>query len=120
MGVKGPKGNQGPQGIQGPLGPMGPHKAKGEPGISISPPSIVIPPMSIVVNETGTASFQCEIEGNPQPKVIWLRDNSSLLANKRVMPTAGGLVINDVTLTDDGTYICEARYILGLCRHRLG
>ena len=99
---------------------MEPHKAKGEPGISISPPSIVTPPMSIVVNETGTASFQCEIEGNPQPKVTWLRDNSSLLANKRVVPTAGGLVINGVTLTDDGTYICEAKYILGLCRYRLG
>ncbi|CAH3043317.1 unnamed protein product [Pocillopora meandrina] len=70
--------------------------------------------MSIVVNETGTASFQCEVEGNPQPKVTWLRDNSSLLANKRVVSTAGGLVINDVTLTDDGTYTCEARNILGV------
>ena len=93
---------------------MGPHKAKGEPGISISPPSIVTPPMSIVVNETGTASFQCEVEGNPQPKLTWLRDNSSLLVNKRVVSTAGGLVINDVTLTDDGTYTCEARNILGV------
>nr|XP_058962172.1 collectin-12-like [Pocillopora verrucosa] len=52
QGVKGPKGNQGPQGIQGPPGPMGPLGAKGEPGQSISAPSIVTPPMSIVVNET--------------------------------------------------------------------
>ena len=93
---------------------MGPPTAKGEPGISISAPSIVTPPMSIVVNETGTASFQCEVEGNPRPKVKWLRDNSSLLADKRVVPTSGGLVINDVTLKDDGTYTCEARNILGV------
>ena len=112
--VKGLRGNQGPQGIQGPPGPMGPPGAKGEPGKSISAPSIVTPPMSIVVNETGTASFQCEVEGNPQPKVKWLRDNSSLLADKRVVPTAGGLVINDVTLKDDGTYTCEARNIIGV------
>ena len=114
QGVKGPKGNQGPQGIQGPPGPMGPPGARGEPGQSISPPSIVTPPMPIVVNETGTASFQCEVEGNPQPKLTWLRDNSSLLVNKRVVSTAGGLVINDVTLTDDGTYTGEARNILGV------
>ena len=113
-GVKGPRGDQGPQGIQGPPGPMGRPGARGEPGKSISAPSIVTPPVSIVVNETGTASFQCEAEGNPQPKVTWLRDNSSLLANKRVVPTAGGLVIKDVTLTDDGTYTCEARNILGV------
>ena len=114
QGVKGLQGNQGPQGIQGPPGPMGPPGAKGEPDKSISAPSIVTPPMSIVVNETGTASFQCEVEGNPQPKVKWLRDNSSLLADKRVVPTSGGLVINDVTLKDDGTYTCEARNILGV------
>ena len=68
-GVKGPKGNKGPQGIQGPPGPLGPPGARGEPGQSISAPSIVTPPMPIVVNETGTASFQCEVEGNPQPRV---------------------------------------------------
>ena len=54
---------------------MGPPTAKGEPGISISAPSIVTLPMSIVANETGTASFQCEVDGNLQPKVTWLRDN---------------------------------------------
>ena len=114
QGAKGPKGNQGPQGIQGPPGPLGPPGARGEPGQSISAPSIVTPPMPIVVNETGTASFQCEVEGNPQPKVTWLRDNSSLLADKRVVLTDGELVINDVTLIDDGTYTCEARNILGV------
>ena len=114
QGVKGLQGNQGLQGIQGPPGPMGPPGAKGEPGQSISAPSIVTPPIPIVVNETGTASFQCEVEGNPQPKVIWLRDNSSLLADKRVVSTGGGLIINDVMLKDDGTYTCEARNVLGV------
>ena len=114
QGVKGPKGNQGPQGIQGPPGPMGPLGAKGEPGQSISAPSIVTPPMSIVVNETGTASFQCEIEGNPQPRITWLKDNSSLTAHKRIMPSRGGLQINDVSLEDGGMYTCVARNILGM------
>ena len=113
QGIQGPKGNQGPQGIQGPPGPIGPPGAKGDPGKSISAPSIVTPPMSTVVNETGIASFQCEAEGNPEPKVTWLKDNSSLLADKRVVPSNGGLKITDATSQDDGVYTCEAKNILG-------
>ena len=71
------------------------------------------PPMSMVVNETATASFQCEVEGNPEPKVMWLKQNSSLLADKRVVPSGGGLMITDVTSQDEGTYTCVARNILG-------
>ena len=116
QGTQGPKGNQGTQGIQGPPGPkgdQGPQGPKGDPGKSISAPSIVAPPMSMVVNETGTASFQCAVEGNPEPKVTWLKQNSSLLADKRVVPSHGGLMITDVTSQDEGTYTCAARSILG-------
>ena len=103
-GPQGTKGNQGPQGIQGPPGPQGPEGPKGDPGKSISAPSIVAPPMSTVVNESGTASFQCETEGNPEPKVKWLKQNSNLVADKRVVPSPGGLMITDVTSQDQGRY----------------
>ena len=113
QGIPGPKGNQGPHGIQGPPGLIGPPGSKGDPGKSISVPSIVSPPMSMVVNETGIASFQCQVEGNPQPKVNWLKDSSSLLASKRVVSSHGGLMISDVTSQDGGVYTCEAKNILG-------
>ncbi|KAL9952581.1 hypothetical protein ACROYT_G039851 [Oculina patagonica] len=116
QGPQGPKGNQGTQGIQGapgPKGDQGPQGPKGDPGKSISAPSIVAPPKSMVVNETGTASFQCEAEGNPEPKVTWLKQNSSLVADKRVVPSRGGLMITDVTSQDEGMYTCVARNILG-------
>ncbi|XP_022802122.1 peroxidasin homolog [Stylophora pistillata] len=116
QGIMGPKGNHGPQGIQGPPGPMGPPGAKGEPGKSISAPSIVTAPIPIVINETGTASFQCEVEGNPQPKVTWLKDNSTLLANERIVPSREGLMINDVRSEDGGMYTCVARNILGMTK----
>jgi len=112
-GSQGTKGNQGPQGIQGPPGPKGPQGPKGDRGKSISAPSIVTPPMSMVVNESGSASFQCEAEGNPEPKVTWLKQNSSLPADKRVVSSHGGLMITDVTSQDDGMYSCVARNILG-------
>ena len=112
-GPQGTIGKQGPQGIQGPPGPQGPEGPKGDPGKSISAPSIVEPPMSMVVNESGTASFQCETEGNPEPKVTWLKQNSNLVADKRVVPSPGGLMITDVTSKDQGRYTCVAKNILG-------
>ena len=114
-GPQGPKGNKGTQGDQGPpglKGDQGPQGPKGDPGESISAPSFVSPPMSMVVNETGIASLQCEVKGNPTPQVTWLKQNSCLPFNKRILRSSGGLMIRDVTSQDEGEYTCEARNIL--------
>ena len=117
-GPQGPKGNRGTQGDQGPPGPKGDqghHGPKGDPGESISAPSIVSPPVSMVVNETGIASLQCEVKGNPAPKVTWLKQNSSISPlNKRIVQSRGRLMIQDVTSQDGGVYTCRARNILGV------
>ena len=112
-GPQGTKGSQGPQGAQGPPGPQGPEGPKGDPGKSMSAPSIVAPPISMVLNESGTASFQCKVEGNPEPKVTWLKQNSSIPADKRVMSSRGGLMITGVKSQDEGMYTCVAGNILG-------
>ena len=81
QGPQGRKGNRGTQGDQGPPGPkgdQGPQGSKGDPGESVSAPSIVSPPMSMVVNETDIALLQCEVKGNPTPQVTWLKQNSSI------------------------------------------
>jgi len=116
-GPPGPQGPQGPRGVQGPPGPkgnQGPQGPKGDPGESISAPSIVSPPVSMVVNETGAASFQCEVKGNPEPQVTWLKQNSPLRADKRIVQSRGGLLITDVTSQDGGMYTCKAKNILGV------
>ena len=113
-GPQGPRGPQGDKGLPGPKGDEGPQGPTGDPGESISAPSIVSPPVSVVVNQTGAASFQCEVKGNPKPQVTWLKQNSSLLADKRVVPSHGGLMITDVTSQDGGTYTCVAKNIFGV------
>ena len=116
-GKQGPPGPQGAQGAQGPSGPkgdQGPQGPKGDPGESISAPSIVSPPMSVVVNETDIASLQCKVKGNPTPQVTWLKQNSSISLDKRIVQSRDGLMIPDVTSQDGGVYTCRARNILGV------
>ena len=116
-GPKGPKGNEGTQGDQGPSGPrgdQGPQGPRGEPGESISAPSIVSPPVSIVVNETDIATLQCEVKGNPTPQVTWLKQNSFLLPDKRIVQSRDGIRIKHVASQDGGLYTCRARNILGV------
>ena len=111
QGLKGAQGDEGPPGPKGDQGPQGP---KGDPGESISAPSIVSPPVSMVVNETAVVSFQCGVKGNPVPQVTWLKQNSSLPADKRIVQSRGGLIISDVTSQDGGMYTCVARNFLGV------
>jgi len=68
----------------------------------------------MVVNQTGAASLQCEVKGNPKPQVTWLKQNSSLLEDKRIVQSRGGLMIRDVSSQDGGMYTCEAKNILGV------
>ena len=68
----------------------------------------------MVVNETGIASLQCKVKGNPTPQVTWIKQNSSLPLDKRIIQSRGGLMIRDVTSQDGGVYTCRARNILGV------
>ena len=113
QGPQGPKGTQGDQGPPGPNGDQGPQGPKGDPGESISAPSVVSPPLSMVVNETGVASLQCEVKGNPVPQITWLKENASLPADKRIVQSHGGFMIKDVMPQDGGVYTCVASNILG-------
>ena len=114
QGPQGPTGTQGDQGPPGPKGDQGPQGPKGDPGESISAPSIVSPLVSMVVNETGIASFQCDVKGNPTPQVTWLKKNSSLSGDKRIVQSRDALMIKDVTSQDRGVYTCKAENILGM------
>ena len=118
-GPQGPQGPQGTQGIQGPPGPkgeQGPEGPKGDPGDFISAPSVVSPPLSMVVNETDIASLQCDVNGNPVPQITWLKENTSVAADKRIVQSGGGIMIKDVKSHDGGMYTCVASNILGLVK----
>lgn len=116
QGPKGDKGDQGDEGPPGPKGDQGPQGPKGDSSKFILAPSIVFPPKSTITNQSGAASFQCEVRGNPEPQVTWLKQNFNPLVNKRIVQIAGGLVITNVTQKDEGMYTCVAKNIFGETR----
>ena len=111
MGPVGPQGDPGPKGQKGDTGPAGMPGAKGEPGESISTPVIAVSPAKLTVNESGTASFQCSVSGNPQPAITWSkRDSQSDITQSAV--SRGTLLLKKVVGSDSGVYKCSASNIL--------
>ena len=112
MAPAGLKGEPGTKGEKGDIGTTGMPGTKGEPGESISSPAVVVSPVTLSVNEGGSASFQCSASGNPLPAVAWNRlDNQSEIAQSAV--SGGKLQLKHVTGSDTGLYHCSATNILG-------
>ena len=112
MGPVGPKGDLGLKGQKGDTGPAGMPGTKGEPGESISAPVVAVSPSNLTVNESGIASFQCSVSGNPEPALVWSKGgNLSEVSRSTVL--GGRLLLKNVNASDSGEYQCSARNILG-------
>ena len=115
QGIEGPAGlmgEPGTKGEKGDIGPAGMPGTKGEPAESISSPAVVVSPVTLTVNEGGTASFQCSASGNPEPALMWSNlDNKSKISPSAV--SEGKLQLKHVTGSDAGLYQCSATNILG-------
>ena len=123
-GDSGQKGDMGPPGLKcsqeelgskgqkGDVGPLGMPGTKGEPGESISAPTVAVSPATLTVNEGSSASFQCSVTGNPEAAVAWSRVNSqSVLSQSAVSREM--LMLRNVKGSDAGIYRCSATNILG-------
>ena len=112
MGIQGHTGNKGEKGDVGPAGMPG---TKGDPGESISSPAVIVSPVTLTVNEGGTASFQCSASGNPEPAVTWRKLDKHLKITQSAV-SGGKLELIKVTGNDSGVYQCSATNILGNAR----
>ena len=112
MGPVGLQGETGNKGEKGDMGSAGMPGTKGEPGESISSPAVVVSPVTLTVNEGGTASFQCSATGNPEPTLTWYKlYNRSQVTQSAVL--GGKLELKKVNGNDSGVYQCSATNILG-------
>ncbi|KAL9969311.1 hypothetical protein ACROYT_G021510 [Oculina patagonica] len=115
MGPAGLKGETGTKGAKRDRGPAGMPGSKGERCEMISSPAVVVSPVTLTVNESGSASFQCSASGTPEPAVVWSKlDNRSEIIQSAV--SEGKLQLKNVTGNDSGLYQCSATNILGRAR----
>jgi len=112
IGPEGLKGEPGTKGDKGEIGSAGMPGMKGEPGESVSSPTVAVFPVTLTVNEGGTASFQCTASGNPAPALAWSKLKSQSEVSQSAV-SGGKLQLKHVTGSEAGLYQCSATNILG-------
>ncbi|KAM4795584.1 brother of CDO [Rhinophrynus dorsalis] len=77
------------------------------------PPEVIMDLSQQIVSWGQSAKFTCEVRGNPQPSVIWLRNAVPLLPSLRHRLSKRVLRVNDVGPEDEGVYQCMAENEVG-------
>ncbi|KAK6632671.1 hypothetical protein RUM43_013441 [Polyplax serrata] len=57
--------------------------------------------------------FQCKVEGEPFPTVLWRRDDGKMPTGRAQITRDRSLLITHVSPEDEGIYICDAENVVG-------
>ncbi|XP_018323059.1 roundabout homolog 2 [Agrilus planipennis] len=57
--------------------------------------------------------FQCSVEGDPTPGVLWRREDGKMPVGRARILDDKSLLIDSVQTSDEGLYICEAENVVG-------
>ena len=91
-------------------------------------PSVVIPPVDEIRDQTENVTFLCQAVGEPVPDISWyfngvminVSDNSSkymiMSRSLNITTTENTLTVYNVTSSDVGTYTCNSSNIIGSVR----
>ncbi|KAL3275369.1 hypothetical protein HHI36_020136 [Cryptolaemus montrouzieri] len=84
------------------------------------PPRIMEDPHDVEITVGGTAVFTCKIDGDPEPSIIWMRNEKEIdMSNhKYSMMEDGSLMIKNANLEDKGFYECLAKNYDGKVKSR--
>lgn len=58
-------------------------------------------------------NITCEVEGLPQPEIVWKRNGVELPADGRTLINGPIIYISGLLATDTGFYVCEAKNVAG-------
>ncbi|XP_032526637.1 peroxidasin [Danaus plexippus] len=74
----------------------------------IIPPKITLKPEDTDAFKETTVQLPCEYESDPPALVEWRKDGSRIITNDRIsISLIGSLIINNVSITDTGSYECS-------------
>lgn len=57
--------------------------------------------------------FQCTVEGEPVPNVLWRREDGKMPIGRARILDDKSLLIDNVQTSDEGIYICSAENLVG-------
>nr|CAD7267281.1 unnamed protein product [Timema shepardi] len=63
---------------------------------------------SVVVDEGGNVTLECHAKGFPTPRIAWRRKDSRTLPGGKAIHRGNTLLIQGVTRSDRGSYLCVA------------
>ncbi|XP_022236233.1 Down syndrome cell adhesion molecule-like protein 1 homolog isoform X10 [Limulus polyphemus] len=75
-----------------------------------APPEWKIRPQDTTVSIGQTISISCDVEGYPQPRILWKKESQEI--DKKYLQQ-NRLFISKTTLDDDGFYVCSAENGVG-------
>ena len=71
-------------------------------------------PSDITVLTGETVQFHCSVSGDPQPKILWRKDDGNMPVGRAdIKEEDKSLIIKNVIPADEGIYICEAHNSVG-------
>nr|XP_018673109.1 roundabout homolog 2-like isoform X3 [Ciona intestinalis]XP_026696370.1 roundabout homolog 2-like isoform X4 [Ciona intestinalis] len=77
-------------------------------------PEFTLVPTSQEAVSGQTVELECQVKGDPRPRIRWSKDGGSLPSQSRVVPLSNGnLRITSVQASDSGEYVCTAENQVG-------
>lgn len=70
-------------------------------------------PQDIVTVVGQRVVFQCAVEGEPSPAVLWRREDGKMPIGRARILDNKSLLIDNVQTSDEGLYICAAENLVG-------
>ncbi|GFG28560.1 hypothetical protein Cfor_11692, partial [Coptotermes formosanus] len=70
-------------------------------------------PSDVTVLEGQSVQFQCRVGGDPDPNILWRRDDGKMPIGRAQILDDRSLRIENVESADEGIYICDAENLVG-------
>lgn len=77
------------------------------------PPFFVIKPQDTSAIKGQDVLIKCQASGDPHPDIVWTREGQDIDISKVRIIHGKGLKIENVQPSDEGTYICSAKNLVG-------
>lgn len=70
-------------------------------------------PQDVVALTGQRVVFECVVDGEPTPNVIWRREDGKMPIGRARILDDKSLLIDNVQTVDEGLYICDAENVVG-------